>query len=183
MPRFHLVRVGALGGVGHFWSADAMRYPRATRVVTRTPRGLEVGEVIAPPSFDSQAEADGSIVRGMTVEDHLLAARLDQNRQAAYEACRLRLAELGAATTLLAVEYLFDGQTIVFYFLGPQPPEIDAFTGELAEAYEAQAQIRAFADSLTHGCGPGCGTDEAAGGCGSCATGCAVAGLCATRKT
>lgn len=182
MSRYHLVRVGALGQVGRFWSVDATRYPRGSHVVARTPRGLEVGEVIAPPGFESQAEADGSIVRGMTVEDHLLSARLERNRQAAYEACRLRLAEFGAAATLLDVEHLFDGQTIVFYFLGPQPPEIEAFTGELAEAYEAQAQVRAFADSLTHGCGPGCGTDEATGGCGGCDTGCAVAGLCATRK-
>lgn len=181
MPRYHLVRVGALGQVGRFRSADATRYPRGSQVVARTPRGLEVGEVIAPPNFESEAEADGSIVRGMTVEDHLLSARLERNRQAAFEACRQRLAELGAAATLLDVEHLFDGQTIVFYFLGPQPPEIEAFTGELAEAYEAQARVRAFADSLTHGCGPGCGTEEA-GGCGSCATGCAVAGLCGARK-
>ena len=51
--------------------------------------------------------------------------------------------------------------------------------GELAELYEAEVQIRRFAETLTNGCGPGCGTDEATGGgCGSCSTGCAVAGTC-----
>lgn len=183
MPRFHLVRIGALGHIGRFRSPDATRFPRGTRVIVRTARGLETGEVVAPPALESHAEPDGSIVRGMTVEDQLLAARLDKNRQAAYDACRHRLAELQLDVALLDVEHLFDGRTLVFYFLGPQRPEIEALTNELAEIYDSHAQIRSFADTLTHGCGPGCGTDNATGGgCGSCSTGCAVAGACATRR-
>jgi hypothetical protein len=80
------------------------------------------------------------------------------------------------------VEQLFDGRTLAFYFLGEITPEIEAMTEELAELYEAQVQVRKFADTLTTGCGPGCGTEEA-GGCKTCATGCAVAGLCATSRT
>lgn len=184
MPRFHLVRVGALSQVGRFTSVDATRFPRGSRVILRTPRGLEVGEVLAPPAIESQAEADGSILRGMTVEDQLLEARLGRKRQAAYEACRRRLTESKLGAVLVDVEHLFDGQTLVFYFLGQQPPELQAITAELAEAYDAEAQIGSFAETLTHGCGPGCGTDEAVGGgCGSCSSGCAVAGLCSTKKT
>ena len=41
----HFVRIGLLGSVGRFASADSQRYPRAARVICRTPRGLEVGEV------------------------------------------------------------------------------------------------------------------------------------------
>lgn len=183
MPRFHLVRVGAFGNVGRFRSSDGTRFPRAARVIVRTARGLETGEIVAPPAFDSQAEADGSIVRGMTVEDQLLAARLEKNRQAAYDACRRRLVELRLDVALVDVEHLFDGRTLIFYFLGAPRPELDALTGELADIYDSQAQVRSFAETLTHGCGPGCGTAEAAGGdCGSCATGCAVAGACATRR-
>ena len=37
--------------------------------------------------------------------------------------------------------------------------------------YEADVQFRKFAETLTEGCGPGCGTEEAKGqgGCDSCA--------------
>lgn len=181
MPRFHLLRVGALGSVGRFASLDATRFPRGSRVIARTARGLEVGHVLSPPALESDAEADGSILRGMTLEDELLEARLGRKRNAAYDACRRRLGELGLETVLLDVEHLFDGQTLVFYFLGPQPPHLQAITSELAAAYDAVAQIGTFADVLTDGCGPGCGT-LAAEGCGSCASGCAVAGLCATKK-
>ena len=71
---------------------------------------------------------------------------------------------------LVDVEHLFDGQSLFFYFLGDTTPELDALTGELAEIYEAQVQFRKFTDTLTAGCGPGCGTEEAeqaarSGGC------------------
>ncbi len=164
-------------------SVDATRFPRGSRVIVRTPRGLEVGSVLAPPAVETGAESDGAIVRGMTVEDELLEARLGRKRLEAYDACRQRLAALQLGAVLVDVEHLFDGQTLVFYFLGPQPPELQTVAAELAEAYDAEAQIGTFADVLAHGCGPGCGTEEAAGhGCASCSTGCAVAGLCSSKK-
>jgi cell fate regulator YaaT (PSP1 superfamily) len=180
MGRQHLVRVGALGHVGRFTAVDAVRYPRHARVVVRTGRGLELGEVLAGPEGADTGPADGSILRGVTLEDQLLAARLEMNRQAACEACTARLVEMGSPAVLLDVEHLFDGQTLLFYFLGEMTPELEALTAELAELYEAQVQFRRFADAVSEGCGPGCGTDAAAG-CKTCVTGCAVAGACATR--
>jgi cell fate regulator YaaT (PSP1 superfamily) len=183
MSRFHLVRVGSLGQVGRFKSVEAMRFPRGSRVIVRTARGLEVGDVLAPPAAESLAEADGVLLRGMTIEDQLLETRLARKRQDAYDACLRRLRELRLDAILVDVEPLFDGQTLIFYFLGPPSPQLEEVTTELAEAYDAQAQIGSFADTLSHGCGPGCGTDEATGaGCGSCSTGCAVAGACSTKR-
>lgn len=172
MPRCHIVRVGALGAVGNFTAADALRYPRGTQVVVRTGRGLELAEVLAPPSDLIDVEPEGTILRPAALEDQLLAARLEKNRAAAYEACSARISELGLATVLLDVEHLFDGQSLVFYFLGEPPAELQEVCSELAEVYEATAQFRQFTDTLLTGCGPGCGTAEAAGaGCGSCAIG------------
>jgi cell fate regulator YaaT (PSP1 superfamily) len=141
-------------------------------VVVRTARGLELAEVLAPPSELSEAEADGAILRPATVEDQLLAARLEKNRTAAYEACAARIAELGLSTVLIDVEHLFDGQSLVFYFLGEPSDELQEVCSELAELYEASAQFRRFTETLLVGCGPGCGTADAeGGGCGSCAVG------------
>ena len=184
MGRQHLVRVGALGHVGRFTAVDAVRYPRHARVVVRTGRGLELGEILDPPAnVDEVERTDGSILRGLTVEDQLLEARLEKNRQAAYTACAARLADLGLPATLMDVEHLFDGQTLLFYFLGEMTPELESLTQELAELYETQVQFRRFTEAVTEGCGPGCGTEAATGGgCKTCATGCAVASACATRK-
>ena len=64
---------------------------------------------------------------------------------------------------------------------GEADPRLDAITSELAEVYEAKAQLQKFADTLTAGCGPHCGTEEG-GGCtsGGCST-CAVVGACKTH--
>jgi len=155
---FHLIRVGALGHVGRFRSVDAIRYPRGTRVIVRTGRGLEVGDVLAPPGPEpNRVRSDGPILRGMTAQDQLLEARLQKNRLAAYAACSARLAERGIAATLVDVEHLFDGRGLYFYFL----------------------QFRRFAETLSAGCGPGCGTEDAQGrGCGSCASGCPISSAC-----
>jgi cell fate regulator YaaT (PSP1 superfamily) len=180
LGRQHLVRVGALGHVGRFTAVDAVRYPRHARVVVRTGRGLELGEVLAAPEGPDSGPADGSILRGVTIEDQLLAARLEKHRQEAFEACAARLQAMNAPAVLMDVEHLFDGRTLVFYFLGPMTPEVEALTAELAELYEAHVQFRRFTEAVNGGCGPGCGTDAAAG-CKTCATGCALAGACPTR--
>jgi cell fate regulator YaaT (PSP1 superfamily) len=183
MAQHHLVRVGVLGTVGRFAAVDATRYPRKSRVILRTGRGLELGEVLDSPRDEmTAARADGSILRGMTVEDHLLAARLERNRHDAVEMCSQLLTERKLPAVLMDAEQLFDGRSLVFYFLGEISPELEQLTDELTDAYDAQVQFRKFAETVATGCGPGCGTEEASGqGCTSCATGCAIAGACATR--
>jgi hypothetical protein len=114
----------------------------------------------------------------MTVEDELLWARLQKNRDAAFAACQQLLGEHSSGTALMDVETLFDGRTLYFYFLGAVSPELEAMVDDLAEAYESQVKIGDFAVAVEHGCGPDCGT-EAADGCGSgnCST-CSLASAC-----
>ena len=176
----HLIQVGALGHVGRFASSDATRYPRGTRVVCRTARGLEIGRVLSPEESGSLA-VDGSVLRRVGIEDDLILARLQQSQSEAYEACVELLAARGQDVVLMDVEHLFDGQSLYFYFLGKVPPEVEALTEELAQTYAAQERFEQFSELLTHGCGPGCGTEEASGGCqeNGCST-CAMRDACQT---
>jgi hypothetical protein len=183
MVGYHLVRVGAMGLVGNFQAADGGAYPRGARVVCRTRRGLEVGEILAarPTSLGhpGAGSSDGTLLRRMTTEDHLLAARLEKDRQRAVQACARLLAQRSIPAVLLDAEPLFDGQSLYFYFLGEVPPELDLLTAELAETYASRVQLRKFTETLLQGCGPGCGTDQApGGGCGSSCGSCATAGMC-----
>jgi len=180
--RHHIARVGVLGQVGRFTSVDAIAYRRGMRVVCRTSRGLEVGEVLAADSGDDSArQSDGSILRGVTLQDELLIARLEKNRREAFAACQSEIDRLGYQATLLEVEQLFDGRAIYFYFLGEVPSELSAWTQQLAETYDAAAGINRFAETLEHGCGPGCGTEEKAGGCGDSCASCSIATACKTK--
>jgi cell fate regulator YaaT (PSP1 superfamily) len=179
----HWVRVGVLGTVGRFAAAESHRYARGTRVICRTSRGLETGEVLAPLHADDLRPLDGSVLRRITIEDDLLIARLQKNRDDAYLACQRQLASRGIPAVLVDVEHLFDGLSLVFYFLGETTPEIDSITADLAETYEATVQFRKFTETLTLGCGPGCGTENAENGCasGACST-CAALSACSTRR-
>jgi cell fate regulator YaaT (PSP1 superfamily) len=177
------VRVGVLGQVGRFRARDGQRYRRGARVICRTERGLETGEVLVAASRATDPESpdlvapDGGILRRCTVEDELLLARLERNRREAYDACTELLANRGLSAVLVDVEHLFDGRSLYFYFLGPVSPEVDAITEQLAEAYDAEVQFRAFSDTVQQGCGPDCGTENAAG-CGSSCASCAIGPTC-----
>lgn len=172
----HFVRVGVLGHVGRFASEDCARYARGARVVCRTARGLEVGEVLAVAEGFGAA-TDGALLRRVTVEDDLLLDRLARHRDEAYAACHSLVAQRKLPVALIDVEHLFDGSSLYFYFLGEVTPEVDALTAELAALYDARVHFRKFAETLEGGCGPGCGTAEAAGqGCGT-GGGCASCGI------
>jgi cell fate regulator YaaT (PSP1 superfamily) len=175
------VRISVLGHVGKFDSADGSDYAYGGRVICRTQRGLEVGEVLgrAEPG-DTRPPYDGTLLRRVTTEDDLLIARLERNKAEALHECESLLAQRRLPATLVDVEQLFDGQSIFFYFLGEVTPEIERITRELAEAYDSKVQFRQFTDAVARGCGPDCGTEDAAG-CGiGCAT-CSIASACSSK--
>ena len=139
---------------------------------------MEVGEVLSFSEAESpSAEHDGKLLRAVTVEDDLLIARLEKNREAAYEACVDLLEQRQLEATLMDVEHLFDGDSLYFYFLGQVTPEIESITQQLANTYDAKVQFREFADAVERGCGPDCGTESAAG-CGTGCSTCAIASAC-----
>lgn len=181
------LRLGSMGRLARARSAEALRLPRGTRVIVRTDRGLERGEVVAGPQTDDDGtERDGPlnvIVRPMAIEDELLAARLEQHRREAIVACEALLARNGLGLTLLDVEQSFDGQTLSFHFLGGAPTAADSLLEALAATYLSGVRLESFVAALSEGCGPGCGTEEAPGsGCTSCAAGCAVQQACGTQR-
>ncbi len=180
MQHTHVVRFGTLGHLGRFTSADVEDRPHGCRVVVQTTRGIETGELLLSQAMSSHdaSPVEGSLLRAMTVDDELLEARLQQNRLSAIEKCAERIAELELPVSLVDVEPLFDGQTIVFYFLGEETPEVERLVEELAETYETKVQFRRFAETLDVGCGPDCGTGTSTG-CGSCSEGgCSLAKAC-----
>ncbi len=174
-----------MGHVGRFRAAEAIRYARGQRVIVRTERGLERGEVMSHEGGSPAGEADGDLLRRMTVQDDLLSERLQRNRNAAYESCVRRLLEEGSSAVLLDVEHLFDGRGLYFYFLGEVDAAGEAISAELAHAYDAEARFGQFAKTVEEGCGPGCGTEDAVNGCGSsggCST-CTIASACAVKPS
>lgn len=187
MSRHHLVRIGVLGRVGRLTAVDAVSYPRRARVICRTSRGLEVGEVLSHIEYDPETwDGDGSILRRVTVEDDLLLARQQRNRLEALDACQRLLDQSNCSAVLMDAEQLFDGGALYFYFLGELSRDVEPLIEALAETYDSQVAFRQFAETVAAGCGPDCGTESAAGFCGTTAGGCATcaaSAACGTKAT
>lgn len=177
MYRHYFVQVGCFGQVGRFEPADAAAYQRGNKVVVRTSRGLEVGNVMTSTNEPCEGQPDGRVLRPVTPEDELLIKRLEQRRNEAVKSCAQLLLDHGCTDVLMDAELLLDGNSLFFYFLGEVSSQAESLTGQLAEAYEQKAQVRRFTETLIEGCGPNCGTEDGTG-CGTSCVSCAVAGAC-----
>ncbi len=176
MAGWYFVRTGALGNITRSFAPDRS-YPRSARVVVRGERGLQIGQVLAPCQSPGKG-TDLRIIRPATVEDELLASRLERRGREAMAACRRELERRGSSACLLDAEYSLDGRQLFFYFLGDPPGDDDDLVSELAALHSAQVELAEFGKLLTEGCGPDCGS-EAAADCGSSAcAACSLVGSC-----
>ncbi|MFT5303069.1 MAG: cell fate regulator YaaT (PSP1 superfamily) [Mariniblastus sp.] len=185
MSAAHLVRVGLMGVVGRFDSADFNFYPRDSSVICRTRRGLESGVVICPVESDNEKMSaqviEGQILRRVGSEDQMILERLERHRDKAFNACQKLIVERGVPGVLVDVEHLFDGESVFFYFLGDPDPRLESITAELASTYERKVRFKKFAETLANGCGPDCGTGDSKCSTGGCGT-CALSGGCGAKS-
>lgn len=168
----YFVRIGSLGEV--VVASAMMRIDRGRRIVLRSPRGIEIAEVLAPCTQTPAAESNYRILRPTTDSDERLATRLARHKREAMEACQTRLRESGSEAVLLDVDQFLDGATLKLHFLGDVDSAAQSIADDVASRYESIVQSDQLAELLSEGCGPDCGT-ESKGGCGSC-SGCAGCG-------
>ncbi|MDA8743665.1 hypothetical protein N9N28_03425 [Rubripirellula amarantea] len=169
------LRIGSLGEI-HVASAP-VALPRGRRVIARSGRGVELGEVVGPCRNDRFGKPTVQVLRPTTEEDELLIRRLERHKRRAVEACRDALVAAGSPAVLLDIDQLFDGGTLVMHFLGDSDENAEAITRSVATEYEGVVQSRHFAKLLSEGCGPGCGTAAGGGcggGCATCSTACSI---------
>ncbi len=179
----YLVRVGYQQEVIPI-QAGVVQLDRGERIICRTARGIEMGEVLATTQPEYiECAAPGTFIRKSRPEDQLLWRQLTSLSVDANVACQAFLKVKASPDVLLEVEPLIDGRTLYFHFLGSPSPETDLHVQELSEIYQKSVASSRFAALLEHGCGPGCGTKEKSG-CGTgggCAV-CAIAGGCTSKK-
>ncbi len=179
MPHY-FVRLGAFSEI-QVAASDAP-LERGSRVILRSPRGVELGEIISPAAAAEIAGAAPlQVLRGVGSQDEMLLARLERHKRRAIEKCRLGLSSRHSSATLLDIDHLFDGTSLVLHFLGSVDADTEAYVRELASDYESVVRTGPLAKLLSDGCGEGCGT-SASKGCGGQCGSCAVAGACGVKS-
>ena len=87
----YIVRYGAMRVLGVFTANASHQYGRGTRVVSRTDRGLEVGEVLCDAGDEAlrrlKDPPEGRIFRAMTAEDRNELSRLRETEREEFVTC------------------------------------------------------------------------------------------------
>src|SRR5688572_17852322 len=86
----YIVRHGAMRLLGEFTAPDTRILTRGARVIVRTDRGQEVGDVLCPSSPPAVAHlpepTHGDILRPMTEDDRRREEQLRENSKRQFEA-------------------------------------------------------------------------------------------------
>ncbi len=141
-----LVRHGAMRVLGTFDVAEGDSFKRGDRVVIRTERGLEVGDVVAEATPQAVAllvdPTSGSIVRLMSEEDRAALVRLKEVEQRELETCSEFVQNRRLQMELVDVEHLFGGDRLVFYFLAEKRVDFRDLVKDLARAFQTRIEMR-----------------------------------------
>lgn len=145
MPKY-VVRTGGTRTLGVLTSPGSTLYARGARVVARTERGLEAGEVLCEATEQAAAQLDqpgrGQILRAMTADDENELSRMHAQERREFEICRRLIAEHGLPMKLVDVEHIFGGERVVFYYLSENRVDFRDLVKALAAEFQTRIEMR-----------------------------------------
>lgn len=115
------------------------------RVIVDTERGTEIGQVSDVPHDVENSELRAPlrpIVRIMTDEDAAHVDRLTEQERAAMPVFRELIAQYKLDMKAIDVEYLFDGDKVVFYFVAEERVDFRELVKDLASRFRARIDMR-----------------------------------------
>jgi hypothetical protein len=182
-PAGYLIQYGQPAFVGRFTTAG-LTADRGERVVVRTPRGVELGEVLceADRRFGGDLEpAGGDLLRIATPEDLADAERRSTVAKDLLVAAVAGADSAGLSLSVLDVELLLDGTGAILHVLPWADCDYEQFLAELSTRFRVPVRVLDLTRTAvavdpvepTHTCGkPDCGS----GSCTSCGSGCSTGG-------
>ena len=121
-------------------------HQRGQVVIARTPRGLEVGEVLTeatPAVVNSLKEpAGGSIQRIASPEDQNEIKRLTQLARDEFKRCQQIVGEMKIDMDLIDLEHIYGGERIVVYYLAEQRIDFRELVKRLAADFQTRIEMR-----------------------------------------
>jgi cell fate regulator YaaT (PSP1 superfamily) len=161
-----VARYGLMQFVGQFRHNLDEPPARGTKVVLRTDRGVELGEVIANV-VDEETDKPGDVARShleqflkdnggsdypfrrtgkvlrlANRQDIIDQRHLDSNARDEAVYCRKQIAEFGLEMKLVSVEHLLGGERIVFYFTAEHRVDFRELVRTLAGQYRTRIEMR-----------------------------------------
>jgi cell fate regulator YaaT (PSP1 superfamily) len=147
-----------------FFRHDLDRPPPAgTKVVVRTERGVELGQVVIAVGKKAQPHCmtherlngflertgsdypfrrDGKVLRAANVQDIIDYRHLESSAVDEGNFCRQQIRELSLKMKLVTVEHLLGGERIIFYFAAEQRVDFRELVRRLAAQFRTRIEMR-----------------------------------------
>ena len=146
MATKHVVRYGVMRTLGHFESSAGDSPPRGSRVVIRSDRGLEVGEVLCPatektPEYLTDTRG-GQILRRLSLDDDRELQRIREGEKGEFDFARRQVDERKLQMVLVDIEHLFGGERVVLYYLAEKRVDFRELVRLLAAQFQTRVEMR-----------------------------------------
>ncbi len=132
--------------LGVFSAPESQQFARGARVVARTDRGLEVGEVLweatAALVEGLGLSKGGALLRVMTADDERELSHIRQRERDHFQVALRCIRQVGLAMRLVAVEHLFGGERIVFYYVADGRVDFRELVRLLASELQTRIEMR-----------------------------------------
>jgi cell fate regulator YaaT (PSP1 superfamily) len=186
----YLVNHGLAGDFGRFRAAAPLELRRGARVVVRSHRGLESGQVLRPATAGLAVflpnTTVGVLLRPATDDDVTASRRCETRGQEICARGRELAESLSLPVELVDVEVLLDGEHAVLHLLRPEDCDIRPLVSALSRETELHILVaemggapEAEAEPEEAGCGS-CGSEGGSCGSGGCGSG--GCGSCKPKK-
>jgi cell fate regulator YaaT (PSP1 superfamily) len=142
----YIVRCGAMRKLGVYTTSRGEEFRRGARIIARTDRGLEAGEVLCEATDQATAQISdagrGQILREMTAEDQNEIFRLKAQERNEFAVCGQYVKQSGLAMELVDVEHVFGGERIVVYYLAEDRVDFRELVKQLAAEFQTRIEMR-----------------------------------------
>lgn len=145
MPKY-VVRYGAMRSLGVFAVRGNHAMNRGTKVIARTSRGLEAGEVLCEATADAVEQIrnpdNGQILRHMTSEDMNELEHMQLQSRDEFKTCENYVEKLGLDMELVDIEHVFGGERIVVFYLAEERVDFRELVKLLASEFQTRIEMR-----------------------------------------
>ena len=146
MVQTYVVRYGRMRFLGEYNGLEGQEHPRGQRVVVRSDRGIEMGEVLCPVSDRTKPfmpdQIHGEILRPATAEDNEQEARIALDRDSYFNICLEFVAKRRLQMDLVDLEIIYGRERIVFYYLAEKRVDFRDLVKDLARSFRTRIEMR-----------------------------------------
>ena len=146
MANTYVVRYGQMRFLGEFTGVAGQDHPRGQRVVLRTERGTELGEVLCSATDRTahflENPARGEVLRPASAEDLASEPQTVALQKSGFDACRECIAKRRLQMDLVDVEAIFGRERMVFYYVSEKRVDFRELVKDLARALQTRIEMR-----------------------------------------